>query len=1397
MDTRRLLKLNGNTMSRFRKAIYKATVKRFQHKPVETERSGTVGNVVGFVERLDNGKINGWIAASYPEDSFSINLGDGFMAVSGERFARADVMAAHPEAPVDAGFALSLPASLWDRADQWDLSRLEVKYGEIDIPVLPDMRADLEKNWQFRDHRRALSPTENVELPGTGKAAERQSAVLLQAGLRLSFIRDQIGSLSNVAVQFAGQSYPAQPVKEANADRFFIDLPPFIWDEADEHGTCRINVTIGDTILGSADVSIITGLNMLDLMRLRPDADAPETLLAIEHARYLAKQVDFTGGLRRYLLATADRYNCIDYLCEFFPVADSVETVHAEDFDLVDEAYNEAYNKLVNALYADGQISPAMIADAIAEYGLDNTRGELLFESFVGHFCETGQFDLISDHIDDVRLNELAASGDAYKMTLALPFLAAREQFELATAMLWQLPAAPGWINFECIMVASRHFAKSSRPMSDKAPFIYALLNHIDGLRDQYWSRLYNRNVGGALEPWLAQLVMIPDWLGRDIVDVVLRSLSLSGDFWDFVPDFKRKNMQTVRIDRARTSYETLSTIKQGDLSPDSLLAAIKAARAMRRDGNTDADPLIRELLLHSLSAFSDDRKLFDAVHDEISILDKLESLRVLSHPDGSGYVSPYDAEGVAELVLQASKKKSDQEISEHASLLTMLGRQIYDLVQTAKLEDGDIADLIANAKRLNSRSGGWLAADIMLQVASYIKDDRDMREPLINAAIEAMSDALRDCSAVTDYPAIHAAIARLFADNGGMEIPSVRFLIDAIGRESVRDGGEDIPLNEVFGSISAGQKNTNIPGHCDTLVVIYSCRKYLDDRIPKLRETWISDLKARGIPYVILVGDGDDTLEDDVLYLDVPDTYEALPSKTLKMIEWIYSNTDFQYLVKIDDDCFFSAARFFEAQNYRKANYYGRIILRGDGATNRAWHQAKSDSFLARNRLDRSPEPSRYCDGGSGYSLSRFAMRSVLKVADSASGRWLVSASYFEDKLVGDLLAMAAIQPNNEDYLVHVRRRPGDNQKPVTMFENVYFPSSASPVSLVHLDEAESMHDLHQHNKTETLSPKRIWPTHHTLNLGWNSNQLEYISPADRLERLRRADIAVVAVMRNEIVMLPNFLDHYRSLGVTSFLIADNLSDDGSREFLLAQDDVAVYSVDSEYRESHFGVDWQQALLGNHCVGKWVLVVDADEFLTYPGVKDKALNEITAKLDAAGFDCAEALLLDMYPDGELDDCDFSVAQPFEIACYHDNPPVRPVTGGGVFSNAGQQFTNNLRHRLMPSNQLALFMANKYPLFRYNPMIRLSEGLHSVGNVRISPESLMLAHFKYHREFAQKTETEIRRAQHFGNGIEYKKYRTMLAETQGQLFDTQSSIEIDANLQPRTQVKMSADKKRS
>ena len=77
--------------------------------------------------------------------------------------------------------------------------------------------------------------------------------------------------------------------------------------------------------------------------------------------------------------------------------------------------------------------------------------------------------------------------------------------------------------------------------------------------------------------------------------------------------------------------------------------------------------------------------------------------------------------------------------------------------------------------------------------------------------------------------------------------------------------------------------------------------------------------------------------------------------------------------------------------------------------------------------------------------------------------------------------------------------------------------------------------------------------------------------------------------------------------------IIVDNLSDDGSREYLLDQPDVVLYSADTDYNKSHYGVLWQQAILSNHCLNKWVLMADADEFLIYPGSET---NDISTYLN-------------------------------------------------------------------------------------------------------------------------------------------------------------------------------------
>ena len=176
-----------------------------------------------------------------------------------------------------------------------------------------------------------------------------------------------------------------------------------------------------------------------------------------------------------------------------------------------------------------------------------------------------------------------------------------------------------------------------------------------------------------------------------------------------------------------------------------------------------------------------------------------------------------------------------------------------------------------------------------------------------------------------------------------------------------------------------------------DTIVTVFSCKPYLNSRIPALRDGWLIQLQDLGIPYVIIVGDGPTgqaaRLEGDILHLDAPDNYEGLPDKTMAAIRWVHDNTRFAHMLKIDDDCFVNAPLFFGNLSYRKYDYYSRSLTRSIGQMDRIWHQEKSTSARGRLDLDRSPEPSAYADGGSGYTLSRFAMEQALAAATSAHG--------------------------------------------------------------------------------------------------------------------------------------------------------------------------------------------------------------------------------------------------------------------------------------------------------------------------------------------------------------------------------------------------------------------------
>src|SRR5215471_18629433 len=79
------------------------------------------------------------------------------------------------------------------------------------------------------------------------------------------------------------------------------------------------------------------------------------------------------------------------------------------------------------------------------------------------------------------------------------------------------------------------------------------------------------------------------------------------------------------------------------------------------------------------------------------------------------------------------------------------------------------------------------------------------------------------------------------------------------------------------------------------------------------------------------------------------------------------------------------------------------------------------------------------------------------------------------------------------------------------------------------------------------------------------------------------RREIRAFIVARNELLRLPQTLDHSRRLGVARFFVVDNGSTDGSKQFLLAQSDCHVFVTHGSHLESGYGVEWQNALLNEY----------------------------------------------------------------------------------------------------------------------------------------------------------------------------------------------------------------------
>lgn len=262
------------------------------------------------------------------------------------------------------------------------------------------------------------------------------------------------------------------------------------------------------------------------------------------------------------------------------------------------------------------------------------------------------------------------------------------------------------------------------------------------------------------------------------------------------------------------------------------------------------------------------------------------------------------------------------------------------------------------------------------------------------------------------------------------------------------------------------------------------------------------------------------------------------------------------------------------------------------------------------------------------------------------------------------------------------------------------------------------------------------------------------------RVNPAPRGAILCFAGVRDEIMRLPDFLRHYRALGVDRFVMVDNGSVDGTDAFLAEQPDVDLFATGASFSRASGGAFWLSGLARGPYAGRWGVMADADELLVYDGCEQHGLRDLARLLEARGGRTLPAMMIDMYPDGPLRDASLTPGRPLVDLC-----PLFDAEGyEAIGRKAGEppprirKFEGGPRRRLFHTAGRRFYVElGKTPFLRWDRAVTLFDS-HSVHPFRLNfaaPTGALL-HFKLMSDYAERAEMAIRRLSHADGSRAYR-----------------------------------------
>jgi hypothetical protein len=234
--------------------------------------------------------------------------------------------------------------------------------------------------------------------------------------------------------------------------------------------------------------------------------------------------------------------------------------------------------------------------------------------------------------------------------------------------------------------------------------------------------------------------------------------------------------------------------------------------------------------------------------------------------------------------------------------------------------------------------------------------------------------------------------------------------------------------------------------------------------------------------------------------------------------------------------------------------------------------------------------------------------------------------------------------------------------------------------------------------------------------------------------------------------------------MGFPHFIVIDNDSTDGVVEQLKSCPDVTLFAAHGSYKRARYGVDWVNYVLSKYCVGKWILHVDADEFLVCGTTTAQPVDiaRITERLMAERRKSLHAMILDMYSDRPSRDNTYTPGSDPLTVC-----PLYDCSGYRSYYNSLEQTTwikAGPRARLFFPDIKKGPALNKTPLIHWRRHYAFIKSAHQLfpphlngpGPRNVGEQQAVLLHFKFLASFTDQLAVEGTRQQHTN---EYAAYR--------------------------------------